>query len=107
MLSKIVVDLRLYVPRKGRLHDRLLDCVKVREKDLSKSNPLGTSEVVSEGLRHSESRSGGHRLLRRVVATLVTFATCLRIDGVRVREGFIERASLEETLHNPATIMDL
>lgn len=74
---------------------------------MSKSDPLGTSKVVSEGLRRGESRSGGHRLLRRVVATLVTFATCLRIDGVRVREGFIGRASSEETVHNPETVMDL
>ncbi|EEC01118.1 P21-activated kinase, putative [Ixodes scapularis] len=58
------------------------------EQVLSKSNPRGTNEVVLEGLHRSESRFGGHRLLRRV-ATLVTFATCLRIDGVRVCEGFI------------------
>ncbi|KAM7310739.1 hypothetical protein ISCGN_007647 [Ixodes scapularis] len=43
MLSKIAVDSRLYAPREGRLHDRLLDGVEVREKALSKSDPLGTS----------------------------------------------------------------
>lgn len=60
----------------------------------SSHSPLGTSEVLSEGIHCSESCSSGHGLLHGVVPILFASASCLHVRVIRGATPFAKSGTV-------------